>query len=150
MPPLTGLDPSALSILRAVFGMGLLTFVMAGWMTAVRMPAMRRAGLALQDAAHTRDLAERLPSSATRVADNYRHLFEAPTVFYAVCLGILFGGLADPVYAICAWSFLGVRVLHSVVQATFNRVAVRAVLYSLSWIALAVMIVRPMVALWSA
>jgi hypothetical protein len=144
------LDPSALSILRATFGLALLTFVMAAWMTVVRMPAMRRAGLVLQDAAHTRDLAERLPSSATRVADNYRHLFEAPTVFYAVSFGIVFSGQADPVYAICAWSFLGLRVLHSVVQATFNRVAVRAVLYSLSWITLAVMIIRPMFALWSA
>ncbi len=141
---MTHLDPSASSILLAIFGMGLLTFAMAGWMTVVRMPAMQRAGLTLQDAAHTRDLAERLPSSATRVADNYRHLFEAPTVFYAVSLAVVVGGLADPDYAICAWTFLGVRVLHSFVQATFNRVAVRALLYTLSWIPLAVMIIRPM------
>jgi hypothetical protein len=60
------LDSSVLSILRAIFGMGLLTFVMGGWMSAVRDSAMRRAGLNLQDAAHTRDLATRLPSSALR------------------------------------------------------------------------------------
>ncbi len=141
------LDPSALSILRAVFGMGLLTLVMAAWMTAVRMPAMQRAGLTLQDAAHTRILAERLPSSATRVADNYRHLLEAPTAFYAVALAIILAGLADPVYAACAWAFLGFRVLHSLVQATFNRVSVRALLYTLSWIPLVVMIVRPILTL---
>ena len=145
---MTDLGTSALSMLRAIFAMGLLTLVMAGWMTAVRMPAMRRARLTLQDAAHTRDLAERLPSSATRVADNYRHLFEAPTAFYAVALAIILAGLADPVYAICAWIFLGVRVLHSLVQATFNRVAVRAGLYTLSWIPLAVMIIRPLLQLW--
>jgi hypothetical protein len=132
-------------MLRAIFGMGLLTFVMAAWMTAIRMPAMRRAGLNLQDAAHTRHLAERLPSSATRVADNYRHLFEAPTAFYAVALAIIHAGLADPIYAACAWLFLASRVLHSIVQATFNRVAVRAGLYTVSWALLAVMIIRPLV-----
>ena len=147
---MTHLDPSALSILQAVFGMGLLTFAMAIWMSLVRMPAMQQAGLTLQDAAHTADIRSRMPSSATRVADNYNHLFEAPTVFYAVALGIVVAGLADPLFAACAWAFLGVRVVHSVVQATFNRVAVRAILYGLSWLALAVMIVRGMLALLAA
>ncbi|MBS0222193.1 MAG: MAPEG family protein, partial [Proteobacteria bacterium] len=64
--------------------MGLLSLVMSAWMSVVRLPAMRQAGLELQDAAHTVDLQARLPSSARRVADNYNHLFEAPTVFYAV------------------------------------------------------------------
>lgn len=140
------LDPPALSILHAVFGMGLLTLVMAGWMTVVRMAAMQKAGVKLQDAAHTSALPTLLPSSATRVADNYNHLMEAPTVFYAVALGIVVAGLADPLYAACAWAFLGVRALHSLVQATINRVWLRATLYTLSWIALAVMIVRAVLA----
>ena len=138
------LDPSALSILRALFGMALLTLIMAAWMTAVRLPAMRRAGVTLQDAAHVRDMAPRLPSSARRVADNYSHLFEAPTLFYATALTIVVAGLADPVYAGCAWAFLAFRALHSVVQATVNRVWIRATLYTLSWMPLAVMILRPL------
>ena len=138
------LDASALAIIRAVFGMGLLTFIMGGWMTAVRMPAMKEAGVALQDAAHVRDMAPRLPSSARRVADNYNHLFEAPTVFYAVALAIVVAGLADPIYAACAWLFLGLRVLHSLIQATVNRVWMRATVYGLSWAPLAVMIIRPL------
>ena len=143
------LSVSALWMLRSVFGQGALTLVMAAWMTAVRMPAMRLAGLSLQDAAHTSVLPMRLPSSVTRVADNYRHLSEQPTVFYAVALGIVWAGIADPIYAACSWLFLGSRILHSIVQATFNRVALRAALYTVSWIALAVMIVRPLMA-WHA
>lgn len=138
------LDPSALSILHAVFGMGLLTLVMSAWMSVVRLPAMRQAGLELQDAAHTVDLQTRLPSSARRVADNYNHLFEAPTVFYAVALAIVAGGIADPVYVACAWAFFACRALHSLVQATINRVRFRLTFYVLSWLALAVMIVRPL------
>jgi hypothetical protein len=131
-------------MVEAMFGMALLTFLMGGWMTVTRMLAMDRGSIPLQDFAHTRDVAARLPSSARRVADNYNHLFEAPTLFYAVSFGIIVLGLADPVYAGCAWAFVGFRVLHSLVQATFNRVAVRAGLYGLSWAPLAVMIVRPL------
>jgi hypothetical protein len=141
------LDPSALSILRAIFGMALLTLVMCAWMSVARQIAMGRSGVHLQQAAHTRDLAALLPSSARRVADNYNHLLEAPTVFYAVALAIIAGGMADPVYADCAWAFLLLRVMHSLVQATFNRVWLRAGLYGLSWFALAVMIVRPILTL---
>lgn len=143
LPP--DLNDSARWMLRSVLGQAALTLVMAAWMTAVRMPAMKQAGLSLQDAAHTSVLATRLPSSATRVADNYRHLSEQPTVFYAVALGIVLAGLADPTYAACSWLYLGARVAHSMVQATFNRVALRAALYTLSWIALAVMIIRPII-----
>jgi hypothetical protein len=144
---MTHLDPFALSMLTAVFAMGLLTFAMGLWMSLARMPAMQKAGISLQEAAHTRDLAPRLPSEARRVADNFNHLFEAPTVFYAVTLAIVVAGRADAVYVGCAWAFVAIRVLHSLTQATFNRVAVRATLYGLSWLALAVLIIRPLTAL---
>jgi hypothetical protein len=139
---MANLDPSAVSILRALFGMGLLTMAMVIWMTAVRMTAMKKAGLALADGAHTADLRAKLPSSAQRVGDNYNHLLEAPTLFYAVSLAIIIAGLADPLHAACAWAFLAARVFHSLVQATINLVPLRVVFYTVSWIALATMIVR--------
>jgi hypothetical protein len=138
------LNPAALSILHAVFGMGLLTLVMMNWMSLVRVRAMKRLGIGLQEAAHTYEMRPRMPSEARRVADNYNHLLEAPTVFYAVALAIVAAGIADLFYAACAWAFLALRVLHSLVQATFNSVMVRATLYVLSWGALALMIVRPL------
>lgn len=141
------LDPSAVWMLRAVFGMGALTLVMAGWMGAVRIPAMRQPGLGLQDAAHTADIRGRLPTSVRRVVDNYNHLFEAPTLFYAIALAIIVSGLANPLFAGCSWAFLVFRVLHSLVQATINVVALRFAFFTLSWVALAVMIVGPMTVL---
>lgn len=139
------IDDSALWILRAIFAMGSLTLIMGAWMSIARGAAMRQAGMPLQEAAHTRDLAVRLPSWARRVSDNYNHLLETPTIFYAVALAIVVSGSADPVYSICAWVFVGCRVVHSLVQATFNRVVMRAIIYGLSWIPLAVMVVRPLV-----
>lgn len=79
------LTPSAVAMVRAIFGMGALTMVMAAWQVGTRMPAMRKAGLDLKAATHVVDLNAALPSSARRVNDNYNHLLEAPTVFYAMC-----------------------------------------------------------------
>jgi hypothetical protein len=133
---------SAQSILGAVFALGLLTLVMFIWMYATRLPAFSKARLDPQEAMHPGSYHDRIPSEVRRVADNYNHLFEAPTLFYAIALAIVAGGLADPVHAAAAWAYVGFRVAHSLVQATINRVPVRFLLFVLSWLALAVMIVR--------
>ncbi|CAM3250215.1 MAPEG family protein [Sphingomonas antarctica] len=140
------LNSAAHSMIGAIFGMGVLTLAMMLWMSVARLPAMKAEGLTLQDAAHTDVLRSRLPSTVTRIADNFRHLFETPTIFYAISLAIVVVGLADPLHALCAWLFLACRVLHSIVQATMNIVSVRATLYMLSWLALATMIVRAAIA----
>jgi hypothetical protein len=140
------LSAEAASILLSVFVLAALTAAMMLWMYATRLPAMKRAGLDPQAAAHTADLRGKLPASAERVADNYNHLTEAPTVFYAVALGIVVLGAADPVHVACAWTFVGLRVAHSLVQATINRVALRFLLFTLSWVALIIMIGRAIAA----
>ena len=135
----------ALSILRAVFGMGVLSLVMFIWMYATRLPAFSKAKLDPQEAMHPGSYHDRIPSEVRRVADNYNHLFEAPTLFYAIALAIVVSGLADPIHAMCAWAYLALRVAHSLVQATVNKVALRFVLFALSWVALGIMIIRSMI-----
>jgi hypothetical protein len=141
-----GLSAEAVSILLSVFVLAALTATMMLWMYATRLPAMRRAGLDPQAAAHTADLRGKLPDSAERVADNYNHLSEAPTVFYAVALGIVVLGAADPVHVACTWTFVGLRIAHSLVQATINLVALRFMLFTLSWVALIIIIARAIIA----
>lgn len=135
------LDANAQSVLHAVLGMGVLSVVMFLWMYATRLPAMSRAKVNPQDAMHPGSLSV-LPSEARRVADNYNHLWEAPTLFYAMAFYVVVTGHADAVHAACAWAYLGLRILHSLVQATINKVMLRFALFSLSWVALGVMIVR--------
>ncbi len=138
------MDASA--ILLPVFAMGLLTVVMFLWMLATRRPAMTRAGMVAQDARDTSAL-KSLPPEVTQIADNYNHLFEQPTLFYAVAISIAVLGHVDAVHVACAWAFTALRVLHSVVQATINVVHIRFALFGLAWIAVAVMIVRELLAL---
>jgi hypothetical protein len=139
------LAASSVAVLLSVFTLAALTGVMLVWMYATRLPAMRRAGLAAQAAAHVVDLKGALPSAAERIADNYNHLTEAPTVFYAVALGVVVMGAADTAHGICAWTYVVLRFAHSMVQATVNRVTLRFLLFSLSWVALMVMIVRAII-----
>ena len=136
------LTAPAQSLLQSILAMGLLSLLMFVWMYATRLPAFSKAKLDPQDAMHPGSYHERIPSEVRRVADNYNHLFEAPTIFYAVTLAIVLLGLADSLHVICAWAFALLRVLHSLVQATVNRVLVRFSLFALSWVAVGTMIVR--------
>lgn len=142
------LTPDSLTILKAVLALGLLTLVMFMWMYATRLPAFARARLDPQEAMHPGTYHDRIPSEVRRVADNYNHLFEAPTLFYAVALAIVVAGLADPLHAAAAWAYVGLRAAHSLVQATINRVTLRFGLFLLSWLALALMLVRAALALF--
>jgi hypothetical protein len=132
----------ASAILQPVFVMGLLTVVMLVWMIATRIPAMNRAGIDAQEAQNTSALVGRLPPEIIRVSNNYNHLFEQPTLFYAVAISIAVLGDVDALHVQCAWAFAGLRVAHSLVQATVDIVMVRFGLFLLSWAALGIMTVR--------
>jgi hypothetical protein len=139
---MTELTAAGQSILQAILAMGLLTLIMFLWMYATRLPAVSRAKLDPQEAMHPGSYHDRIPSEVRRVADNYNHLFEAPTLFYAVAIAIVLLGLADGGHMLAAWAYVGFRVLHSIVQATVNKVALRFLLFVASWAALATMLIR--------
>jgi hypothetical protein len=131
----------ATAILQPVLAMALLTTAMAVWMYATRIPAMQKAGFDPNDA-RDKSALDTLPASARWPADNYNHLFEQPTLFYAVALSIAVLGHVDSVHVACAWVFTGARIAHSLVQATVNIIMLRFSIFAISWVALAVMVVR--------
>ena len=130
-------------ILQPVVALGLWTGVMMIWMYATRVPAMTAAKIDPKVAMHPGDYAAgKLPSEVARIADNYNHLFEQPTLFYATCLVIAVLGHGDMLAVQAAWAFVVLRVVHSLVQATFNHVLLRFTIFMVSWLALLVLIVR--------
>jgi hypothetical protein len=131
----------ATCILQPVLAMVLLHAVVFICMLATRGSAMSAAGLTLEDGKHTVDM-QSLPNPARQVADNYNHLFEAPTVFYAIVFYIWAMGTVDAVHVTCAWIFFGSRAVHSVVQATVNIVKIRFPLFAIGWLMIIVMAVR--------
>lgn len=134
------MQPTA--ILQPVFVVGLLTCVMGVWMLFTRIPAMNRLGIDPQKAQDTSRLLDLLPAEVTRVSNNYNHLFEQPTLFYAVAISLALLGHVDALHVQCAWVYAGLRIAHSLVQATVDVVMVRFSLFLLSWAALGVMVVR--------
>ncbi|MDG2304619.1 MAG: MAPEG family protein [Candidatus Binatia bacterium] len=138
----------ASSILQPVFVVGLLTVVMTVWMIATRVPAMTARGIDAQEAQNTARIHDLLPPEITRISNNYNHLFEQPTLFYAVALSIAVLGHVDTMHVGCAWLYAALRITHSLVQATVDIVMVRFGLFVLSWIALATMIIRETIAVF--
>jgi hypothetical protein len=73
-----------------------------------------------------------LPAAVRWKADNYNHLMEQPTVFYAVALSLALLGAGAGTNATLAWAYFGSRVVHSLVQATVNKIEVRFALFLVS------------------
>lgn len=134
-------------LLATVAGLALWHVIITVVAFASRLGAISAAKLPPEAGQRTGPLAAQLPDSANFKMDNYNHLFEQPTVFYAITLAIAVGGLADSLYVTLAWSFVGIRVVHSLNQMTVNHVLSRFGLFAIAWIVLGVMIVRSLLAL---
>ena len=129
------------SILTPVLALVCLSLLVWIWMYATRIPAMGKAGIQPQDAMHPGSL-DSLPSSVRRVADNYNHLMEQPTIFYALAFYIFLVGITDPLFIWLAWGYVGLRVLHTLIQCTANVVNLRFLVFAASTLVLMVMAVR--------
>lgn len=134
-------------MIAPVLALVLWTLFVWVWMYATRIPAMQRAGVKPQDAAPAGSLKALLPPEANRVADNYNHLMEQPTIFYAAAIAAEIAGAGDAVNVGLAWGYVILRVAHSLVQCTVNVVVVRFGLFAISTLALAALAVRTALAL---
>ncbi len=120
------------------------SLVMLMWMAALRLPAMSKAGIDLATlvGGRGRDLQGIVPDKINWVAHNYDHLMEQPTIFYATVAILALNGAGDGTNLTLAWAYVLLRVAHSLVQALWNRVAVRFTLFSLSTAALTVLAIN--------
>jgi hypothetical protein len=117
------------------------TFVMWFWMYATRIPAMQKANVDMAEIARTGKKLD-LPPEVARIADNYNHLHEQPTIFYALALGTQIAGAADGVAVLLAWTYVATRVVHSLVQATRNVIPIRFTVFALGSLVLMALLVR--------
>jgi hypothetical protein len=133
-----------MDILQPVVALLAWTMVMWLWMYATRIPAMLKAGIDAKGMVGSTgaSLRAQLPESVSWKADNYNHLHEAPTIFYAVAIVLAIIGQGDGFNTTLAWAYVVLRVLHSIVQATVNRVALRFALFALSSLALMALILH--------
>lgn len=110
------------------------SLVMLVWAAGTRLPAMTRSGLDLKNATpggRGQDLEGVLDPKVNWKSHNYTHLMEQPTLFYAtvLILAIMGAGATD---VLLAWAYVGIRIVHSLWQATVNKLPVRFTLFAIS------------------
>ncbi len=135
---------NAPAILQPVVVLAAWTMVMWAWLYATRIPAMSK--LKVDPDSLARDpgttLDDLLPASVQWKAHNYNHLHEAPTVFYAIALLLAMIGQGDGFNATLAWGYVALRIVHSLVQATVNKVMLRWALFMTSSLVLIALILH--------
>ena len=112
-------------ILTPVVALVLWSFVMWAWLYATRIPAITKAKVAIDPHQSHEAFNAQIPASVRWKADNYNHLMEQPTLFYAIALVLALVGEGDGLNAQLAWAYVAIRVVHSLVQATVNVILVR-------------------------
>lgn len=68
---------------------------------------------------------------------HFSNLLEVPILFYAAVIGAFALGYADPTMVLLAWTFFGLRIVHSAVHLTGNIVPVRFLVFLLGVLTLA-------------
>jgi hypothetical protein len=135
-------------ILQPVIVLVLWTFVMWAWLYATRIPAMRAANAPLDPNATAAEFNARIPASVRWKADNYNHLHEQPTLFYAVALTLAFAGHGDGLNAWLAWAYVAIRVVHSLIQSLGNVILARFSVFMVGSVVLLALAVRAAMAVF--
>lgn len=107
-------------VLLPAFAMVALTIAVWIRMYFSRIGEMRRERIHPQSVATSAQMAGRLQD--TRAADNFRNLFELPVLFYLALVVAALTGQAGIAVLALAWSFVALRVLHSAIHCSYNKV----------------------------
>jgi hypothetical protein len=120
-----------------MFAMAALTFVVLALMPFVRF----RATLAGKVGPDDFKLGEsaRVPPDVALPNRNYMNLLEAPILFYVVCLISYATAAGDRAMVSLAWIYVGLRVTHSIIHLTYNRVFHRLAVFGASVVVLLAM-----------
>jgi hypothetical protein len=94
-------------ILAPLVALVLWSFVMWAWLYATRIPAMMKGKVVYDPHRLPEEFHAQLPAKVRWKADNYNHLMEQPTLFYAVTLTLALLGAGELVslgsMSACGW-----------------------------------------------
>jgi hypothetical protein len=138
----------ATPILQPVIALVTWSLVMWAWLYAARIPAVNRLKVPLDPNASKSEFDAALPPEVRWKADNYNHLMEQPTIFYATALALAVLGQGAGLNAWLAWAYVAMRVVHSLVQATSNVIMVRFSIFMASSAVLLILAIRAALAVF--
>lgn len=138
-------------LLQPAIFLVLWSFVMWLWLYITRIPAILKNRIVLDPNRPPDEYLEKIPRRVQWKAENYNHLMEQPTIFYATVLvfvaAIGFTQTDKPIQAsmtdvYLAWGYVITRVIHSLVQALFNHISTRFAIFMISSVLLLVLAIR--------
>lgn len=122
------------------------SLIMLIWMALTRFPAIAKSGMdmkAVPPGGRGQNLDGVLPDKVQWKSHNYAHLMEQPTIFYATVVILAMTGAGTGMNLNLAWAYTGLRVLHSIWQATVNTIIpVRFGLFLASTICLVILAIN--------
>ena len=107
-------------IFLPALAMAALTFIVWLRMYFARVGEMKRERIHPQAVATSPQMAALLKD--TRAADNFRNLFELPVLFYLALVVIALTGQVSALTLALAWLFVALRILHSAIHCSYNKV----------------------------
>jgi hypothetical protein len=125
------------------------SLVMLFWMAFTRLPAASKLapkGAPTPTGLRGQDLDPMLPPNVAWKSHNYTHLMEQPTIFYATVIILALANAVTPMLVNIAWGYTILRIIHSVYQATINKVMVRFGIFLLATICLVILAVHAVLA----
>ena len=131
-----------MDILHPMLGMIALSGLLVAVLLASRLPPIIKYWGNLQFAEHSEDLRPRLPRPLRLITENYNHIFEQPTLFFATCSYIYMTSQTDSLNVAFAWAYVSLRMLHTITQITVNNVTLRVAFFATSSVCLIAMITR--------
>ena len=122
-------------ILAPVVALVAWTILVMIWMVVARGAEFRRLGITattIPDGARGVDLDGRADPRAQWKSHNYNHLMEQPTIFYAIALTLASMDFGGGINYWLAWGYVGLRIVHSLIQCTVNVVRFRLTIFALA------------------
>lgn len=77
----------------------------------------------------------------------WMNLLEAPLLFYVACVVLFSIHTVDQPALTLAWAYVGLRIVHTLIHVTYNRVFHRLIAFALSNVVLVILWIRVVTAL---
>jgi hypothetical protein len=106
------------------------TFVVLFYSAYIRFRAGSRGQVTEQD--FRVGESARVPPEVSVVNRNVVNLLEVPVLFYVVCIVYYVSGVAVYAFVSMAWTYVALRVLHSFIHLSYNKVMHRMVAFTAS------------------
>lgn len=119
-------------MLAPVIALVIWSGIIWAWMYATRIPAILKSRMVLDSMMPRGDQMAQLPANVRWKADNFNHLMEIPTLFYAVAISLAVLGDNSSSSLMLAWGFVVLRIVHSLVQTLWNHIQTRFALFFIS------------------